>query len=199
MFKKLIRFVVLLAVLAAGGLLWFQQSIYYALMELRDGVAAADVERVERHADFERLAQTTLDYAQAVTEDGAKAAGGDLGAGLAKAMGDLLRAGIGKDVEKGMVDELRATIAEGKAFEMIGEFQPKEGVDGLGKIVDGPKGEKMVEIHGTCQGTDVTVVALFERAPKGPADLFGTWKAVGATRKSLDTLATKCRRGASTR
>jgi hypothetical protein len=194
--KKLLTLLVLVGVLGGGGYVWFNQSIFKTLLELRDAVEKADVARVEERADLDKFAENAVDFGAALGEAAAKDATGDAGAALVKGLTDIFRGGVQAQLKPQIKDEMRATIAEGKFPEIIGPFKPREGYDALSDIVTLSPTKKRVLIVGTCEDEPAIAEIDFDRVPKGPFDLLGTWKAVGMEQSAVKRLAEVCYAGA---
>jgi len=197
--KKLLNLIILLGLAAGGGYFWYQQSIYFVLVELDHAVAAKDVPTIEKYVDLDAIAKNTLDFAQATTEVAAEKAAGSLGASLVKGLAGLIRsdAGVDKKLTPELKDEIRATIAEGEAQELLGPFEPRRGFDAVAEIIAPEKGLRQVVFVGTCEGKEARAVVDFVRVPKGPMDFFGTWKATGMSEAAMKDLARTCLEGAA--
>lgn len=193
--KTLIRYVIILCVLAALGYGWFRQSIHYALMELSKAVQSGNVAVVERHMDLEAFVDVGGRFAAALARaEGRKLGGAAVGAlvgGLAEALSDR----IGEAVKPKAVLELKREIARGQAFRTIGPFALAEGYSAYGDVsTEGDRGR--VVVVGTCAEAPASVVVLMTRVP-GAFGLswLGTWKATGVDEGSLLMLAESCRGG----
>jgi len=194
--KKFFTLVLLLGALGGAGYVWFEQSIFKTLLELRDAVEKADVARVEERADLDKFAENAVDFGAALGEVAAKDATGDAGAALVRGLTDIFRGGVQAQLKPQVKDEMRATIAEGKFPEVIGPFKPRQGYDALSDIVALSPTKKRVLIVGTCEGEPAIAELDFERVPKGPFDLMGTWRAVGMEPSAVKRLAEVCYVGA---
>jgi len=194
--KKLFSFVVVVALTAGAGYVWFEQSIFRALLDLKDAVDHGDLGRVEERADLDRFAENAVDFGAALGEAAAKDATGDAGAAILRGITDIFRTGVQAQLKPQVKDEMRATIAEGKFPEVIGPFKPNQGYDALSDIVDLSPTKKRVLIVGTCEGEPAIVEVDFDRVPKGPFDVQGTWRAVGMEQSAVKRLAEICYAGA---
>ena len=193
--KKLMRLLVVLALLVGGGGMWFKQSIYFVMITLKDALAQGDVATVEQYADLDGFARAAVDFAQEMGTLAARDAGGSLGAGLFKGLTEIFKKPVSDQMVPELKDEIRASIADGTAVEVLGPFIPDEGFSAIGSVARSP-GKRRVVLSGTCNGETALVEVDFLRVPKGPFDLFGTWKAVGIDRPAIGRLAEACHRGA---
>lgn len=197
--KKLFNLVIVLGLLAGGGFLYYKQSIYFVLLELQTALANRDVPTIEEYVDLDAVAKNSLDFAQATTEVAAQKAAGDLGAALVKGFAGFIRkdGGADKALTPELKDEIRATIAEGEAHELLGPFKPKPGFDAVGKINNPSSDVREVVFVGTCEGAEAEAAVQFVRVPKGPGGFFGTWKSTGMTPEAVKALAEDCFEGAA--
>lgn len=195
MIKRLLQIAILCLLVACAGALWFHQSVYYSMLEIRDGISNGDVEKVKKHVDLPKVAVSAATFFR-------KKATNDLGGfvgGLADLAADALKAATGTEVEEVLADGMNAGILEkirkGDVFDMLGNFEPLQGLEGLGEVVDGKDGQKIVTVRGRCDESEANISVIFDRVQAGPLGLLGYYRAVGATSSSLDQLAKVCKIG----
>jgi hypothetical protein len=192
--KKLIRLFVLLVLLAAGGLAWFQQSVHYAILELARAGREGDVATMEKHLDVEAFVDVAGDFAKALAAEEAKRVTGDgLIGELAGALAGAVAGAVTEAAKPEAAAEIRRRLAQGEAFDAFGPFVPYDNFTAIGDVTtEGDKARVM--IAGTCHGEPGHVMVLFERVPGiAGIKLIGTWKAVGVDTGSLLILAETCK------
>lgn len=195
MIKRLFQAAIICVLIAGAGFLWFHQSVYYSMLEIRDGIANGDTEKVKKHVDLPKVAVSAATFLR-------KKATNDLGGfmgGLADLAADALKAATGTEVEEVMAEGMNAGMLEkirkGDVFDMLGNFSPKQGFDALGEVTEGKNGQKTVTVRGRCGDNEANISVIFERVEAGPLGLLGYYRAVGATGTSLEQLAKVCEIG----
>ena len=192
--KKLVRLLVVLALLAAAGFGWFHQSVHYALLELGRGVREADVQVVERHLDIDAFAKVAAEFYKEVGKvEAKKALGGGLLGDLAAGVADVFGDAVAGEVQPEMAAKLRRAIVQGEV-QAFGPFVPVDGFKAIGDVIDRSGGRKSVILVGHCYDEVTSVNVTFERV-NGlfGVPMLGTWRAVGVEHDSLAILAGTCR------
>lgn len=189
--KKLLRLVVVLALVSVGGSVWLFQSVHYVLFELKDAVDKQDLARVEQHCDLDRVAASILDFGQATVEANAEATAGAAGASVMKNLGGLFRAVTDGQTKKALKDDIRAAVAEGRAKELLGPFDLQQGFTALEGIDTPADGVRRVRFAGKCEGGPATIEVDFIRKDGGKFGL-PTWQCVGMDKEAAARLARTC-------
>ncbi len=165
--KSLSRiFVILLLGLAAAAFL-LRDSPLWTPLEIQRGLEARDVARVERVVDLERFAASATAAMGSVVADQMGVAGDDAGS---RVLGALVQAGaevLGHSMAREAAQEMRRGIADGNLERRIGPFIVNDGLAAFGPVHITIEGATL-ELKGTCDGTDATLVLELERIEDGP-------------------------------
>jgi hypothetical protein len=192
--KKLVTLLVLISIAAGLGLLWFRQSVHFALLEIGRGVRDGNVEVVEKHLDIDAFAKVTVRYYGALAGGEAKRALGDgLLAALAGGAADAIAGAVADEAGPEVAAEVRRKIVQGDV-NAFGPFVPGEGFSAIGLVQDREGGKKVVTIVGRCYDETASVNVVFQREPGlFGVPMLGTWRATGVEDDSLQMLAATCR------
>ncbi len=164
--KSLFRFLVV-AILVLGVAAFFvRDSAYWTVLEIQRGLDDKDVDRVERVVAFERFSASATSTMGAVVADQLGVAGNDTGSKLLAAVVGAVAGGVGEATARENAKEMRRAIKDGRLERRIGPFEVNEGAAALGAVTSTIDGAHL-ELKGTCDGKDATLLLVMERHDDG--------------------------------
>lgn len=164
--KSFFRFLVVVVLLLGVAAFFLRDSPYWTPLEIQRGLDEKDVARVERVVAFERFSASATGVMGAVVADRMGVTGTDVGSRVLGALVGVVANGIGESVARDAAKEMRKAIADGRLERRIGPFLVNEGLSAFGAVsttIDGAT----LELKGTCDGKDASLVLLMERNDDG--------------------------------
>jgi hypothetical protein len=191
--KRLFTLLILGAI--AYGALWIYEGPLYALYEIKQGLDARDVVRVERYVDLEAVVKASVDVIAAMGKEqlGIDGKGTDLGSRIGSSILGAITGAVGEAASVQGAMELRHAIQEGRVKPQIGPFVVKDGWSAVSDV-EFHGDVALVTLAGTCNGKEASVRVLFQRKDT-PGFLGRPRKSVltGVDSASIPDLAKACR------
>jgi|GEM_PF-1854607 len=189
--KKLLAFVVVVAVLAGAGLAYFRNSVLYSLNELSEAGKEGDLKRLEVVADIDSWAKVGVDFSAAYAQTRLKKSGGALG-GLVGGLASAFLSGTKDASAPDIAQKARERIIQGGAFNKVGPWTPEQGIGAIDTIE--VKGDlAYVTLKGKCETEPAPARILFQRQDgAGPLGLLDNWKTTGMEPADLQRIVDAC-------
>lgn len=160
--KTLFRLIVVVILALGAAAFGLRDSPYWTILEIQRGLEQNDVDRVEHVLAFERFSASATSVMGSVVADRLGVAGKDPGSKLLGGLLDVVADGVGAAASREGAQEMRRAIKEGRLERRVGPFVVNEGLDAFGAFSTSSDGGT-VELRGTCDGKDASLVMLLEK------------------------------------